>query len=79
MIKERWEAEVFGSPQFVSETKLKNVRKKIKTWAWEEALRDKKQKSELQDQLEKWNKENESQQVTEQDKAQEIEMYEALY
>jgi len=33
----------------------------------------------LQDKLEKWNKEKESQQVTEQDKAQEAELFAALY
>jgi len=45
-IKERWKKSVTGSPQYVWETKLKNLRMHLKNWARENDLRDKARKIE---------------------------------
>jgi len=46
-IKESWKTSVTGSPQYVWETKLKNLRIHLKSWARENDLRDKEKKIEL--------------------------------
>jgi len=52
LIQTQWEKEVVGSPNYVWETKLKNLRTVIKKWAKENAAMEKKEKADLQEQME---------------------------
>jgi len=42
LIRESWKNTVIGSPHYVWETKLKNLRPLLKAWARENALKEKK-------------------------------------
>lgn len=47
-IKEGWSKSITGSPHYVWETKLKNLRMNLKIWARENDIRNKARKIELQ-------------------------------
>eukprot|EP00253_Pinus_taeda_P017777 PITA_17777 len=78
LVKEQWAKEVIGSPHFIWESKIKNLRNVIKRWAKNYAVEESKKRAALQTQLEQWNQDKERTQFTEEDQAKENEMYRDL-
>lgn len=62
MVQENWAKEVWGSPHYVWETKLKNLRAAIKECVKTFTAKEKREKADLLEKMEKWNKEKEEQQ-----------------
>jgi len=79
LVQNQWAKEVWGSPYYVWETKLKSLRAVIKQWAREYAATEKRKKTDLHTQMEQWNKEKENSQPTNEDIIHENEMYRELY
>jgi len=79
LVQSHWALEVWGSPYYVWENKLKSLRTAIKQWAKEHAPIEKKKKMDLHTQMEKWNKEKENTQPSNEDLSHEKEMYRELY
>eukprot|EP00253_Pinus_taeda_P030697 PITA_30697 len=79
LVKEQWEKEVIGSPHFIWESKLENLRNVIKRWAKNHAVEESKKRADLQIKLEQWNQDKERTQFIEEDQAKENEMYRDLY
>eukprot|EP00253_Pinus_taeda_P008074 PITA_08074 len=79
LVKEQWEKEVIGSPHFIWESKIKNLRNVIKRWEKNYAVEESKKRTALQTQLEQWNQDKERTQFIEEDQAKENEMYRDLY
>ena len=67
LVKEQWEKEVIGSPHFIWESKIKNLRNVIKCWAKNYVVEESKKRAALQTQLEQWNQDKERTQFTEED------------
>ena len=79
LIKDSWKKSVTGSPQYVWETKLKNLRMHLKNWARENYLQDKARKVELQKKMDNLCKEKENKEESKKDQIQEKEIYMEIY
>eukprot|EP00253_Pinus_taeda_P036322 PITA_36322 len=79
LVQNQWANEISGSPHYVWETKLRQLRSAIKQWARELARFEGKKRNELLSEIEKWHKEKEQTQPTAEDIDKEKSMYTKLY
>eukprot|EP00253_Pinus_taeda_P008155 PITA_08155 len=79
LVRNQWANEVLGSPHFVWEAKLKQLRTTIKQWAREKAISERKKKHDLLKEMERWHKEKEQTQHSAEDLEKEKNMYKELY
>lgn len=74
LVKEAWALRISGSPQYIWETKLKNLRSKLKEWA-----RAKKKEKELQQKMDSLQAKKESKEESRQDYLKEKEIFWEIY
>eukprot|EP00253_Pinus_taeda_P022245 PITA_22245 len=79
LVQNQWAKEITGSPHYVWETKLKQLRTVIKQWAREMARSERKKKNDLLMEMERWHKEKEQAQHTTEDIEKEKSMFMELY
>ena len=79
LVQSKWALEVWGSPHFVWESKLKSLRTAIKEWAKVHADIEKKKKNDLLAQMEQWNKDKERSQPSNEDLSHEKDLFRELY
>lgn len=74
-IKEARAPRITGSPQYIWETKLKNMRARLKEWARANEIRREKRKTELQNEMESMQTEKENKEEDKQDYLREKEIF----
>eukprot|EP00253_Pinus_taeda_P003539 PITA_03539 len=79
LIKEQWAMEISGSPHFIWESKIKNLRNAIKQWARQNAALQNRKKIEIQQKLEQLNNDREGSQDSEEDQNKEGDLLKELY
>eukprot|EP00253_Pinus_taeda_P025433 PITA_25433 len=79
LVQKQWAKEILGSPHYVWETKLKHLKSAIKQWARELASSERKKRSDLLSEIERWHKEKEKSQPTTDDIEKEKSMFMELY
>eukprot|EP00253_Pinus_taeda_P010548 PITA_10548 len=79
LVRNQWAKEILGSPHYVWENKLKNLKSAIKQWARELANSERKRRSDLLAEIDSWHSEKEQMQPTMDDIEKEKSMFMELY
>eukprot|EP00253_Pinus_taeda_P016021 PITA_16021 len=79
LVKEQWALDISGSPHYIWETKIKNLRNAIKQWARQNAAHQNRKKIDIQQKLDQLNYDREGTQDTEEDQNKESNLLKELY